>query len=393
MPMSLFKISGTIEPPYFIGRDEELERLAEIARSMTQDIVIISPRRFGKTALLHNLSNQLKKKTIVATVNCLGMTRYADFNEKVIRETLAAYEETYGAGKRFLATWKDVLRKSITGAFKSVNKIGGSIANVGEIYLEFRESKGEINKEKEHRLVETTFDFLDDFAEEQDVDMILIFDEFQALSKFNGLIFNTFKEKMDASSRVRYIFSGSSVGLLRDVFLSEDAPLYQMTTRHFLDPIDEEMMKSYIKERFEYGGFNITEDALDLFWSYTQGIPFYFQKLGLICYTDLSLEDKKSVDDELVDKAFDEMIDEFNIEFEERLSRVFSDQQQAILEAMSEKRYVNMTEIADKMQTSPSNISSNMNILLSSMTISKDEDGHYYITDEVFKRWIKRISL
>ncbi len=357
---------------------------------MNQDIVIISPRRFGKTALLHNLSNGLNKETTVAMVNCLGMTRYADFHEKVVHETLNAYEKKYGAGKRLLATWKDVLRKSITGAFKSVSKIGGSIADVGEIYLEFRESRGD--RDKEYRLVEVTFDFLDDFAKEQDLDLILIFDEFQALSKFNGVIFNTFKEKMDASTRVRFVFSGSSVGLLRDVFLSEDAPLYQMTTRHFLDPIHEDMMKRYIEDRFEYGGFRITENALDSFWSYTKGIPFYFQKLGLICYSDLSLGKKKTVDEDVVHKAFDGMIDEFNLEYEERLSRVFSEQQQAILEAMSEKRFNRMSEIADKMRTSPSNISSNMNILLSSMTIGKDGDGLYYITDEVFRRWIKRIS-
>ncbi len=391
MKKSLFKISGPIESPYFIGRDDELRRLKDAAQKMSHDVVMIGPRRFGKTTLLHNLQKELKESTIVAMVNCLGMTRYADFNEKVVRETLTAYEEKCGSQKGLLAAWMDVLKTSITNAFKGISKIGGSIANVGEIYLEFREYKGEVDKDKEYGLIEATFDFLDDFAKEQDVDLILILDEFQALSNFNGLIFNTLKEKMDASTRVRYIFSGSSVALLRDVFLSKDAPLYQMTTRYFLNNIDENTMKIYVEERFTYGNFKVTEGALDLFWLYTQGIPFYFQKLGLICYLDLSIVDKKRVDEDVVNNAFNEMIDEFNIEFEERLSRVFSEQQQTILKAMSEKRTNHLNDIAKKLRTSPSNISSNMRLLLSSLTISKTDDGLYYITDEVFRRWIQKI--
>ena len=85
MRKSLFKVSGKIVPPYFVGRDDELKRLEGALRSMSQDIVIIAPRRFGKTALLHNISVRLKDEMLVAKINCLGMTRYADFNEKIIR--------------------------------------------------------------------------------------------------------------------------------------------------------------------------------------------------------------------------------------------------------------------------------------------------------------------
>lgn len=393
MTKSLFKVSGSIVPPYFIGRDEELKRLKDAMRSMSQDVVIIGPRRIGKTALLHNISVRLEKEMLVAMVNCLGMTRYADFNEKVIRAILIAYEKKNGTKKKFLATWKDVLRDSITGAFKKINKIGGSIAQVGTIYLEFRDPRGEITRENEYKMVEAAFDFAGKFAEEQNEDLILVFDEFQSLSKFDSLVFNILKEKMDEFSKVRYIFSGSSVGLLRDVFLSEKAPLYQMTTKYFLKAIDKDVMKEYIKDRFDYGNIKITDDALDLFWLYTQGIPFYFQKLGLVCHSYISLQNKKTVDLDVVKKAFTGMLDEFNLEFEERLSRVFSEQQQAILKAMSNTQYNRITDIANELQTLPSNISSNMNILSATMTIGRQKDELYHITDEVFRMWIKRYIL
>ncbi len=390
MRRSLFKVSGKIVPPYFVGRDEELKRLESTMRSMGQDIVIIAPRRFGKTALLNNISDRLRDEMLVAMINCLGMTRYADFNEKLIRAILTAYEGKYGTKGKLLATWKDVLGDSITGAFRKISKIGGSVAQVASIYLEFRDSRGEITRENEYKLVEAAFDFARNFAEEQNEDMILIFDEFQALSKFDGLVFNIFKEKMDESSRVRYVFSGSSVGLLKDVFLSERAPLYQMTTKYFLDVIEKDKMKKYIKNRFGYGHIKINDDALDLFWQYTKGIPFYFQKLGLICHSNISLQNKELVDSDIVNRAFTEMLEEFSLEFEERLSKVFSEQQQAILKAMSKNQYNRMSDIAKELRTAPSNISSNMNLLSASMTVSKQKDGLYFITDEVFRMWIKR---
>lgn len=390
MRKSLFKVSGKIVKPYFVGRDNELKRLERAIRGMSQDIVIIAPRRFGKTALLHNISVKLKDEMLVAKINCLGMTRYADFNEKVIRAILTAYEGKYGTKGRLLATWKDVLSDSITGAFRKISKVGGSIAQAATIYLEFRDPRGEITRENEYKLLEAAFDFAGKFTEEQNEDLILIFDEFQVLAKFDGLVFNILKEKMDEFSRVRYVFSGSSVGLLKDVFLSESAPLYQMTTKYFLDVIEKDKMKKYIKNRYDYGHIKINDDALELFWLYTRGIPFYFQKLGLTCYSNISLQNTKLIDPKVVNLAFTEMLEEFSLEFEERLSRVFSEQQQAILKAMSKNRYNRMNDIAKELRTTPSNVSSNMNILSASMTISKKEDGLYYITDEVFRMWIKR---
>ena len=59
MSKSLFKVSGTIVPPYFVGRHDKLKELENALRSMNQDLVIIAPRRFGKTALMYNLSYKL----------------------------------------------------------------------------------------------------------------------------------------------------------------------------------------------------------------------------------------------------------------------------------------------------------------------------------------------
>ena len=388
MKRSPFKVSGRIVPPYFIGRDVEIEQLVEAIRGMGQDVVVIAPRRFGKTALLHNVTRELGGEVLVAAINCLAMTRYADLNERVINAILVAYEDAHGPKGRFLATWKSVLRDSVTGAFKNIIKVGGSIAKLGSVYLEFRDPRGEINPENEHKLAEAALDFAVDFSEEQGVDLVLIFDEFQALSEFDGVIFNILKEKMDASDRVRYVFSGSSISMLRDVFLSKNAPLYQMTARYFLDAIEKDAMTDFIKSRFEECNLDITDEALDAFWDYTRGIPFYFQKLGLVCYSMMNLLDKRRVELDIVNEGFREMMEEFNLEFEERLSRVYSEQQQAILKAMGETRYNRMKNVAERLRTASSNISRNMMILSSSMTIMKSDDGSYYITDEVFRRWI-----
>jgi len=49
-----FIVGGRVEPPYFMGREKELTKLVSDAQILSQNN-LISPRRFGKTCLLHNV--------------------------------------------------------------------------------------------------------------------------------------------------------------------------------------------------------------------------------------------------------------------------------------------------------------------------------------------------
>ena len=53
-----FKYGGIVTGPFFANRDEELETLKREIMNLNR-VFLVSPRRLGKTCLLHNLMERL----------------------------------------------------------------------------------------------------------------------------------------------------------------------------------------------------------------------------------------------------------------------------------------------------------------------------------------------
>ena len=56
-----FQYGGIVSGPYFADRSDEIK---ELAREMENNnrVFLVSPRRYGKTCLLHQLIPELKKR-------------------------------------------------------------------------------------------------------------------------------------------------------------------------------------------------------------------------------------------------------------------------------------------------------------------------------------------
>ena len=384
MAQKIFMVGGEVEPPFFIGRVEEIEKIKLDVLTLAQNNVIIGPRRIGKTSLLRNLKLSVKDDVIFALINCREMVSISDFFRITTKLLLEAYEEKHkikGISKKFAQIFKG----KITAAYGSLSEIGGSIEHVGGIYLKFRDD--ELN---EQDLIAETFEFIDHFSEEKQLPIVLCFDEFQELRKFNGSIFNVLKSRMDSQPNVRYIFSGSSISLLHDVFLKPDSPLYLMAAKMQLEPIKEEYIGKYIRQRLGIQNIQISDQALDNIYTVTGGFPFYFQKLGFMVYQDAVLENREKIESTDVDASFCAMLAEFDSEFESRYIDKFSEQQKKILKHLSKEKFRRLSHIAKDMQTPASSLTSSMSDLQNTMTIEKSKDGVYGIIDNVFRIWLKR---
>ncbi len=384
MTQKIFMVGGEVEPPFFIGRNKEIEKIKLDILTLAQSNVIIGPRRIGKTSLMRNLQSSVKDDIIFALINCREMVSINDFFRITTRTLLEAYEDKHkvkGASEKFARIFKG----KMTSSYESLTQIGGSIEHIGSIYLKFREH--EFN---EQDLITETFEFIEAFSREKKLPFILCFDEFQELHKFNGSIFNVLKSKMDSYPDVRYIFSGSSISLLHDVFLKPDSPLYLMASRMQLGPIKEEDVRKYIKQRLELQEIQIQDPGLGMIYTFTGGFPYYFQKLGFMIYQDAILENKSIIEKDDVDTAFCAMLAEFDSEFESRYIDKFSDQQKQILKYLARERTRRLNQIAKDMQTPASSLTTSMRDLQNTMVIEKSKEGAYGIIDNVFRIWLKR---
>ncbi len=381
-----FKVGGRILAPYFVDRPEIQAALLRDARTGAQSNVLMAPRRFGKTALLRKVCSELSDERLSAYLNCLPLRRADAFHDRLVEAVLSAYEAQRGRARRLLARWKDVLSRPVISAFEHLEEIGGSLQSVGGIRLKFRTQEADAED-----LIRAALAFPERFAEEQDLDVLLALDEFQALASLGEGFFSNVKASMDAQRRVVYLFSGSSLSVLREVFGREGkSPLYGMAGRVFLDELDEKRVARFVKRRLRtVHDVRISEDALAQFLERVGGIPYYVQKLGIALEQRLQLQGVESIGIGDVEAAFGRLLDEIDLDFQERWTTRFSEQQRAILLALAEGPATS-SQIAARARTAPENLTYNLKHLVGTMILSKG-DHVYRITDRVFAAWLARL--
>jgi len=381
-----FKVGGLVAPPYFADRMHDLEVLERSARSLDQHFLILAPRRFGKTSLLLNLRQRLaaERSLLVPYVNCRDIVGPEDVYRLITRALLEELERK----RRLTGIWtrfRTVFTEGIMRAMRTLDGLGGEIGEWGKVYLQFREQ--EIDK---NGLVRAAFSFPSRVAAEHQVGVVFLLDEFQEVAQFDGYIFSVLKKEMDQAGDVRYFFSGSSLGLIKEIFLREEAPLYLMVTRYRLGPLPPAEALEFLRERFVAGGLTADQEALEHLYSLTDGIPFYLQKLGLILFQRELLTRTGRVNTRCVEAAFGQMLAELDGEFEVRWLSRFSPLQRRILRALAHLAPARVTDIANQLGTKPSDISSSLGRLREAMVVEKTKNA-YRIVDTVFARWIRSL--
>jgi len=379
-----FRVGGIVEPPYFFDREEELNLLVTTGIGLTQNILLLAPRRYGKSSLLHNAKRLIEKRSnvVVVYINCREMGNLIEFCNITIENLLKAYEERYRF-RGLLSAFQRVLHGTISEAFELISEVGGAVKMIGSFYLKFREKRVD-----ELELLRKTFDFMHNLISERNLAVVMIYDEFQRVANFNGIIFELLKSSMDKPHKLCYFFSGSSQTLLENIFLREDSPLYLMVSRHYIKPLTRDAVVKFVKERFSTYNIGIDNHTAGMFHELTGGIPFYVQKLGLLCWHDVLLSRKREITPELVLSKFEQMLDEFDEEFETYFLTKFSLQQSRIVKAFITARYLRISEIARILGCAPTTISSSIARLVGAAILGKTEDGKYFVTDEVFRRWL-----
>jgi Archaeal ATPase. len=94
MEKAPFQVGGHVYPPYFVGRDKELEEIVRGISTLSQNYLIIGPRRSGKSSLLANVESELvKRDLLVIAVNCIEATTCSEFFRIVVERALEAYEK------------------------------------------------------------------------------------------------------------------------------------------------------------------------------------------------------------------------------------------------------------------------------------------------------------
>ncbi|MDQ1266204.1 MAG: ATPase 2 protein [Bacteroidota bacterium] len=257
-----FVISGYNSPENFCDRQQETERLRNAALS-SLSTALISIRRMGKTGLILNVINSLKKEN----VRCI----YFD-----IMMTNSLQDFVYQFGKAFYNQAASLPEKILKSAGSLMMSFAASLVPdpmTGNFSVELKLTNP--------ARIEDDLDRILDYIKKSRDRYLIAIDEFQQITRYSekymeGLL----RSKFQFIDNAAFIYSGSEKHLLNSMFGEHSRPFWQSCSFLELKPIDKNVYSQFITDKFKAHNRIISNETLDYIFDITRGITFYIQ---LIC--------------------------------------------------------------------------------------------------------------
>lgn len=371
-PRNPFILGHRITRPYFCDRVSEQKALTS-AMVNGRNVVLISPRRMGKTSLAYvslNDSEEISGEYITFFIDILQTGSLAEFTfllGKVVFDTLAAKSTSRVRG--FLAALK-----SLKGSF-GFDAISGAPT--------FNIQLGDI-KQPEYTLEEIFA-----YIEQCEKPVIIVIDEFQQITKYpEKNIEALLRSHIQRLSNASFIFAGSERSILQEMFVSTKRPFYNSAEIMHLGPIEEDIYVDFAQKLFADYEKTLEDAPVRLAFRLFDGNTFYMQRTMNGAFADTSRGDVCS--EETVRRSIKSMMAANDVVYRETLSNM-SARQKSTLYAIAQERIVanplSGQFVKGHSLQSASSVQSALLKLTKSGTVTKTDLG-YTLTDPLFRIFI-----
>ena len=369
-----FIVTGKIAPEYFCDRVAESAKLIK-SISNGNNLVIISPRRMGKTGLIQFCYDKPE----------ISGEYYTFFID--ILHTSSLREFTFLLGKEIYETLLPRSRKMLKLFIQTLKSIKGKFGfdPVSDLPV-FNIELGDI----EHP--EYTLDEIFQYLEHADKRCIVAIDEFQQIAKYpekniEALLRTHIQKQMNAN----FIFAGSERHMMQKMFSSAARPFYNSADMMELKAIVPEIYVPFIVGHFEKCKRRIDPADVEKVYNLFKGHTYYIQKTFNEAFAETAEGGECTMD--TIRAAIDEMIASNDTIFREILSNI-PEKQKALLYAIAgegEAERITSSEFIKRHGlTSASSVQSAAKKLLEKEIIT-ETNKVFSVTDKLFSMWIARI--
>lgn len=282
-----FKFGTIVEEPYFINRKKEIEKVISLLGS-DNHLVVISPRRFGKSSLIGMAVKDLGRPVIAIDLQLV--TSPADLAAQILKRIYRFFPAE--KLKRYLKGFRVVPTLSlnpVSGAVDVSFMPGTPYLPVLEDVLNLAER---VSTEKKK--------------------IIMIFDEFQDAVKIDTSLISFMRAIMQHHKMINYVFLGSQESLIRGIFEKKKSPFYHFGMVMNLSKIDIKEFMVFLKKGFSKLFDNADAVAEEILFV-TKGHPYYTQQLAFTVWERAAL---KKGEAGLVSEAVNELIMMHDMDYE-----------------------------------------------------------------------------
>ena len=327
-----FVIYGYKGAEYFCDRKKETEVIMKALQN-ERNIVLISPRRIGKTGLIHHVFENISKQEPEA--HCF----YLDIN-----------------ATRNLSQFIQLLAKTVIGKVPSQRE--DSLKHIFE-YL----------KQSEKRIY-------------------IAIDEFQQIAEYpedgtEALL----RSYIQFLPNVYFIFAGSKQHMMTDMFLSAKRPFYQSSQILNLPLINQDEYHHFANRWMGTRNLTMDHDTFAYLYNKVDGQTWYIQDILNRLY-----QNGKEITTAEIDDVTLELVNEQEVAFVNYYDSL-TDNQAALLSAIAQDKAV--TSILSQDFISRHNLPAASSVSLALKTLINREfiykyNGSYIIYDRFFGMWLRK---
>lgn len=369
-----FIVTGKIKPEYFCDRIHESARLVKSLVN-GNNMVIISPRRMGKTGLIQFCYEKPEIKE----------DYYTFFID--ILHTSSLKEFTYILGKEVYQTLAPRSKKMATLFVQTLKSISGKFGFDPLTGLpSFNVELGDITRP------EFTLDEIFQYLAIADKHCIVAIDEFQQIAKYpEKNIEALLRTHIQKINNCNFIFAGSERHMMQEMFTSSARPFYYSADILELNAIVPELYVPFIVNHFENRGRIISENSVKRVYDLFKGHTYYIQKTFNEAFADTQQGEECTL--EKLRHTIYYLIECNSTIFREILSNI-PEKQKELLYAIArdiEVQQINSSEFIKRHSlSSASSVQSAIKKLLEKDIVT-EINKTYSVTDKLFAMWINNI--
>jgi hypothetical protein len=370
--ISPFKFGQVVDSISFTNRYQETELVRNNLFSGNH-LIIISPRRYGKSSLIKQFVANNSGNTDV--IHCL-IDLFSIHSEEEFYETLA--KELIKSSSNKFEEW---IQNARTFFKNLIPRISIGVDPLNDFSLSFDIREVTKHKKEVLNLAET-------IALKKGKKVVVYLDEFQNISTFqNSLQFQkTLRSEWQQNKNVSYCMYGSKQHMMSEIFDKSEKPFYRFGSVIFLDRIKTEHWVEFIVTRFNETNKSISDELATMIAESMKNHPHYVQQLAHFVWTFSG----EKVTTDVISHATEFMINSNSPLFVKTVEEI-SNTQINLLKAIADgERYLSASKTMQvyKLGT-PRNVAKNKTSLENKDIIEITLNEIRFI-DPLFEVWFKR---
>lgn len=359
MKANPFKFGTVVDGPYFTDREDELERIGSYINGENH-LILISPRRFGKTSLIRKVINESGRKNVFLDMQIVLSVE--DFASQLLKRVYRIYP---------VQKIKSFIRSFRLIPVVNINPL------TGDAEISFKPGSKELTP------LEDVLNLIEKLGTGKNK-IIVVLDEFQDIFRIDRGLDRFLRSVMQDHKHINYVFMGSSVTMMREMFEKKNSPFYRFGTLMNLGKIEREKFAIFLRKKYA----DITDKSKELaeeILGITNSHPYYTRQLAFIVWEMVLRAGYLS---EIVENAANEIVQSHDNDFE-RIWNTFNRTDMMVLTGMSAG---NISPLSDDFSRlygtgAASTVYSTLQRLAQKGILIK-ESSVYTIDDPFFQRWI-----